>query len=58
MDRHRGHGIALKRMALLKTGAIPCKRCNIEAASCLVGDVAVCGACKQKNEAARMRSAR
>jgi len=57
-DGYRGVGLALKRMELLRSGAIVCKRCGLEPASCLVAGTAVCGACKQKNEAQRMRSAR
>jgi len=48
--------LKVRQMRNIRTGNIACKRCNIEAASCLVGDMAVCAACKQKSIRARMRS--
>jgi len=56
LPRSRDIGLALRRMKNIRTGDITCKRCNIEPASCLVGDVAICTTCKQKSVRARMRA--
>ena len=58
LDQLQPRDVALKlrRMRNIRTGDITCKRCNIEPASCLVGDLAICATCKQKALRARMRS--